>query len=99
MSTIRVGLSSLSSFEIVVGPSAGGRWGMRWGQRQPAAPENQRQPLGVTRRPRWVCCRSSSRRVYKEIARSVLFLSPLLATRQPPANDSDTSRMSQQDTS
>ena len=30
MSTIRVALSSLSSFEIVVGPSAGGRWGMRW---------------------------------------------------------------------
>jgi hypothetical protein len=42
MSTIRVALSSLSSFEIVVGPSAGRRWGMRWGQRQPIAPENQR---------------------------------------------------------
>jgi len=39
MSTIRVALSSLSSFEIVVGPQRRTEMGgCRWGQRQPIAP-------------------------------------------------------------
>jgi hypothetical protein len=45
---------ALSSVEIVIGHSAGRGAGMRWSEQRPIAPENQRQPLGVTKRP----CRS-----------------------------------------
>ena len=34
-------------------PAREGSGVMRWGQRRPIAPENQRQPLGVTKRPCW----------------------------------------------
>ncbi len=49
----------------------------------------------VTRRPRWSVVGRLLDAPDKKIACSVLFLSRVLATRQPPANDSDASGMSQ----
>jgi hypothetical protein len=45
-----------------IGPSAGGVWGMRRGQRRADRPENQRQPQG-NKAAVQLPCRSASRRV------------------------------------
>ena len=45
-----------------IGPSAGGVWGMRRGQRRADRPENQRQPQG-NKAAAQLRCRSASRRV------------------------------------
>jgi len=71
---------------------------MRWGQRRADRTGESASATWANKATALICRRSSSRHV-KKIARSVLFLSPMLATRQPPANDSDTPGMSQQDTS
>ena len=73
---------------------------MRWGQRRAdRTGESASATCAVTKRPCWSAVGRLLDTSDKKIARSILFLSPVLVTRQPPANDSDTSGMSQQDTS
>jgi hypothetical protein len=88
-------LNSLFPAKIVIDPSAGGAWEMHRGQRRADRTGESASATYVTRRShRGSVVGRLLDTPDKKIARSVLFLSPVLATRQLPANDSDTSGMS-----